>query len=364
MRYRKHIYCEKDFIKLCIDKIETCDVSCSPEELLLLKTIKSIVSDTYTKLYLDMSSDEIDTFSKDIYKRKLNAAKKGKQAELSSYERYMYNLFWMQQNQEVQIRYFDKIDFENSKGIDLNAYYFTCKDSDQCRKAMNSYGVLALNFENIKDFAFVLNDNGGAISKNTNNTWKTIFDPIKRPPFNSLIIIDNYILNDTDVMEENLGGIISSLLPDSICVPFEITIFSKLRNDKGNIEFPCEPRYDKILELLPSKPYEIKLSIIKCQSFHDRVILTNSMFIGCPSGFNLFKNMKSEKTTYYNMTAPFLADGNIKWTTEAYSNYIADAAPVFRNSQEYGGNGIGDSCPQFYLGKKENRIIDGYIGVK
>lgn len=364
MKYRKHIYCEIEFIKLCIEKLDAPNASCSPEVLLLLNTIKNIVSGTCTKLYMNISREEVDKFSKDIYKRKLNAAKKGKQAELSSFEQFMYNLLWKQQNGETQIRYFDKIDFDCPDEIDLNAYYFTCKGSEQCRKAMSCYGVLVLNTENINDFGFVLKDNGGAVSKSPGNTWKTLLEPIKKTPYNSLVIIDNYILNNTEEMVENLEGIFDALLPSNISVPFQITIFSKLGTEQNNNScLPSEPRMKKIKEMLSKyDSYEIELCIIKCQGFHDRVLLTNSMLIGCPGGFNLFKDGVSQKTTYFNATNPFLADVNIKWTTEAYSNYIADAAPVFQDVQENGSNGITDSFPKFYLGEKKNRIIEGYIG--
>jgi hypothetical protein len=112
---------------MCVEKLETSNASCTPEEWLLLNRVKNIVSDTYTKLYLNMSSDEIDGFSKDIYKRKLNAAKKGKEAELSSYERFMYGLFMKQQNGEVQIKHFDNIDFDNQDEVDLNGIILLVK---------------------------------------------------------------------------------------------------------------------------------------------------------------------------------------------------------------------------------------------
>ena len=230
MKYRKHIYCEKEFIKSCIDKLEGPDNSCTAEEILLLKTIKSIVSDTYTKLYLNMSSDEVDKFSKDIYKRKLNAAKKGKQVELSSFEQFMYGLFWKQQDGEIQIKCIDRIDFENPDAIDINAYYFTCKEKEQCKKIMDSYGVLMLNSDTIKDYGYVLKDNGSAISKSTENSWRALLEPIDKLPYNALVIIDNYILNDTEEMTENLEAISKALLPSNLCIPFQITIFSKIRS--------------------------------------------------------------------------------------------------------------------------------------
>ena len=86
------------------------------------------------------------------------------------------------------------------------------------------------------------------------------------------------------------------------------------------------------------------------------------MFFGCPGGFNLFKQGKSQKTTYFNATNPFFGGDSVKWATGAYSNYIADASAVFQSSPEYGSNGIDDSFSQFCRGKKENRILDGFKG--
>ena len=362
MKYRKNIYCEKEFIRMCIEKLEDSNASCTPEEWLLLNSVKNIVSDTYTKLYLNMSSDEYDVFAKDIYKRKLNAAKKGRQAELSSYERFMYDLIMKQINGEVRIGFFEDIDFDNQEKIDLNGYYFTCKDCEQCKKAMNSYGVLAVNMDNIKDFSFVLKDNGEAICNNSKITWKSLLESIGKLPYNTMIIIDNYILNDTDEMVENLQNIFDSLLPTSISVPFQITIFSKIRTDKS-VDLPSEPRLKRIKELLQKHDScKIELSIVKCQNFHDRAILTNSMFLGCPGGFNLFKQGKSQKTTYFNAANPFLGGDGVRWATGAYSNYIVDASAVFQSSPEFGNNGIDDSFSQFCRGKKENRILEGFKG--
>lgn len=360
MKYRKNIYCEKEFIKLCIDKLDASDYTSSTEELLLHR-LKNIVSDKYTKLFLDMSSGEIDEFSKDIYKRKLNAAKKGKQVEMTSYERFMYDLFMKQQKGEVQIRHFDRIDFDKQDEIDLNAYYFTCKDCRQCKSAMDRYGVLIVNMENIKDFGFVLKDNGEAVCNNSPNSWKTLLEPVAKLPYNSMIIIDNYLLNDTDEMVENLQGIFDSLLPSNISVPFHITIFSKIRTDK-NVDLPSQPRLEKIAELLQKyNSYTIELSIVKCQYFHDRAILTNSMFFGCPGGFNLFKRGKCQKTTYFNVANPYIGGDNVKWATGAYSNYIEEAVRVYQSANKFGNNGIDDSFGQFFeviKGEKVNRLLD------
>lgn len=362
MKYRKNIYCEKEFIRMCIEKLEASDTFCNPDEWLLINRIKDIISDTYTKLYLNMSNDEINEFLKDIYKRKVKAAKKDECADLSSFERFMYALFMKQQNGELQIKHFDDVDFDNEDEIDLNGYYFTCKDREQCEKAMGGYGVLAINMENIKDFGFVLKDNGKAIRDNSKNTWKSLLESVGKLPYNSIIIIDNYILNDTDEMVENLQGIFDSLLPSSISVPIQITIFSKIRTDKST-DLPVEPRLEKIKELLQKyNSFSFEVTIVKCQNFHDRAILTNSMFFGCPGGFNLFKQGKSQKTTYFNAANPFLGSESIKWATGAYSNFVADAADVFQSLKEYGSEGIDDSFPQFYNGEKKNRILDGFKG--
>lgn len=223
---------------------------------------------------------------------------------------------------------------------------------------MDDYGILVLCPDNLSEYKHVLSDEGIALHKDCSNSWDTILCN-KLLPCNSMIIVDNYVLNDINLMKENLGQIVNALKPQILRmkIPFYISIFTTLRNDK-NIDLPVDVRW-KILHDDIIRDLDVRISIIKSQEdFHDRTILTNNQFIGCGYGFSLFKNKKSRKTTTISVVCPFL-NHSVKWAFDGYNNVITDASiPYFAEDLNKYGDNITYCYPKFYVGHKFNRLLD------
>lgn len=178
----------------------------------------------------------------------------------------------------------------------------------------------------------------------------------KNVPCNSLIIIDNYILSKTDLINENLTDILDTLIPSHLSskIDFHITFFtSSLNNAKDKLQ--------SVTDMLKALRPEINfsLSIIKSSSdnFHDRNIISNNILISCGGGFDLFKLGKSQKTTTVSLHNPFITT-NEQWLRKAYSDILHDTLKVYDSSPKFGENNIGDTYPNFMLGESRNRLID------
>ena len=234
---------------------------------------------------------------------------------------------------------------------------FGCGDNLVKEDIKKNYGVIVINIDNLFDYSFALKDQGKAISKRDDfcRSWKDVFANINIMPYNAIVVIDNYILDDTNMMTENIEGLFEGIMPKELNTTFHITIVTSLKK----IPY-CKDRYNRlkdiVMKLRPNIDFE--LTIIKSQDFHDRTILTNTMFFSCGAGFDLFKKKQTQKTTTVNVTSPLWGDKNIKWVTAAYSNLMNDIRKVSKTTPEYDGNKINETMPNFYIGNKTNRIIE------
>lgn len=346
-KYRKNVYCEKQFLKSYLQKIK--DDCGDSNQRQLLNSIKDIITNPYVKLYIDFTKEYVEYNAK-LFETNMDKSK------ISDYDRFMYEMFQKQSNNEIQLKSYQKEEFEDVEKIDLNALYMLDVDNGLCDKLKNEFGVTAINIENLDDYNFALEDQGKAIAKGDKflQSWKNVFERTKMLPYNAIIIVDNYILNDERFIEENIECILDTFIPQKLKTTFQITIVTSL--DKPQ----CNKRYETldgiIKKLRPNLGFEF--TIIKSQDFHDRTILTNSMFIGCGAGFDIFKKKQTQKTTTVNVASPLWGDKNIKWVTAAYSNLMNDIRKVSKTTPEYDGNKINETMPNFYIGNKSNRIIE------
>lgn len=321
-RYRKHVYCEKNFLEHCIKTIagwKFCEQNF--EELRLWMCIKSLIFSPDIVLHLDISDDDLPQF---------NGPKSQK-----VFSAWAIELAQMQSEQKIHLKLGDFVTPETINKSDnkqLTAYYLTCCDCETCQKCMDECGVLAICPENIKDFTSILYDNGMAINRKGKAEWKKI---INCSPClcNSLILVDNYIFNDFKLLDDNLKQILDALLPKRLNIPFHIAICSEMGN---KTEQDCRIKVDNLIKSIRSNLI-VKIDILKCATsdFHDRIIITNNIYISCGSGFEILKydfNISRFSTISTKMTAvtilfPFFQT-SVKWTTNAYSNMINEVSRV------------------------------------
>ena len=127
--YRKHIYCERKFLEICISAIENWKIeNCSFRELELWMSIKSMVLSSDIILHLDVSPDDFDVIEN----------KRGK--GLSGIEKQLLKIYEQQHTGKTHLKLLDRfvtldtIDF--TENTQLTACYLTCSDSESCRLCM------------------------------------------------------------------------------------------------------------------------------------------------------------------------------------------------------------------------------------
>jgi hypothetical protein len=83
-------------------------------------------------------------------------------------------------------------------------------------------------------------------------------------------------------------------------------------------------RNDEIKRIRAQLKY--KLSIFNSSEFHDRIIITNNVWIDCGGGFDLFNNGKACKRTNLRFAFPFLIKRaqSKSWINEAFVYLIKD----------------------------------------
>lgn len=366
-RYRKTIYCDWEFIIKLLSKQEE-ETSCLDNSFNIdnevATNIQQLLLCSDVKLYLNVSSNFFYDLLDAIEKKRKSALKKGRDPQLSTIEKFVIDIALKQQNNVLHLHFnATKVQFNDSI-IDtnkLNALFFSCESKEVCAKAMKEFGIIVFCAENINDFKYLTFDQGVAIQKTEISNWSQCLGGHDIVPCNSLVIVDNYILNDADSIDENLPKIFNALIPISLnrLMPFHVTIFATLCNDRG-INYNSETRLAKIKNILneirPDITFEV--SIIKCSKdkFHDRTIITNNLYISCGGGFDLYKNGKSKKTTTVSVFHPFL-NTHIKWSKKAYSNVLIDVSKVFNSTSVFDAEKMTDAFPCFAVGNKNNRLI-------
>lgn len=369
-RYRKTIYCDWDFLTSLLSKQDNnslLDKSLYIEQR-IASQIKELILCSDIKLYINMPKDEFDKLHEDVYKKKKKAVIKGKEPQLNDLDSLILDIYMRQLSGELHLNFnSSKIKFDDSF-IDtdnfLNALFFSSESKEVCKRAMENYGIMVLCAENIREFEYLTFDQGVAIMKGEENTWKECLKGIYSVPCNSLIIVDNYLLNDIERYDENLRRIFEVLLPmglsDSLL--FQITIFTTLCKDSG-VHLPSKPRLEIVQSIINElrKNLKFNVSIIKCSKdkFHDRTIITNNLYVSCGGGFDLFNNSKAQKTTTISVLNPFF-NTHTKWARKAYSDILQELNRVFRKTEVVDSPKIDDRYPNFALGEKENRLIMDY----
>lgn len=173
---------------------------------------------------------------------------------------------------------------------DLVAIYLTSGDLDFCKKKQKELGVLVLNPECIVGNSQIFIDSGRTIVRKEKSAWTFLEGLLGEIPAinvsNTMIIVDNYFLNDSKLLKNNILPILELLLPSELSegLTYEISIFAADTNKSLSTRYSLLKQ--ELSRMKPKLP--IKLGIKKCDTnmFHDRVIATNSLWMDCGHGFN------------------------------------------------------------------------------
>lgn len=357
-KFRKRIYCEVQFMEECISKLNCSQFSFENiREVQLWENILNLIMSENVKLHLNIDSE---TF----FKRVDEAAKNKKNVENNKEEKQRIktidDLFLTLDEKQREstlhlkcTRYDSLNDFDfGSDNVCANSFYFTCESEEICNDFSKKYGVLAISPQNINNYYSVLFDMGTALEKNEKGNWNKLLKNCKILPCNCMTIIDNYILTDSRLITENLGGIFKAILPNQLEIPFHINIFTSLTE---KVKQKHEIVVKLVNEIRPDLNVQITIYNLPKQRFHDRSIVTNTSLIVCGGGFDLFKNERSQKHTSFNFVTPLLSH-SINWCKKALSILISEIQQVHNNVTQF------DEKQEYltgvYIGQNENRIFE------
>ena len=210
---------------------------------------------------------------------------------------------------------------------ELSAVYMLNESKMKCDGYGIQKGILAITPDNLPRRKDLFKGQSFSVDKGVNyeRTYLSFRDKLKHF-CNSMIIIDPYILSKPKLLQENLIPLLKSILPENLKIPFHLSIFSKIADNK-----PIDEMYSQIEEELKKirQNLDIELSIHKIigtdNEFHSRHIITNNALIDSEDGFNLFNYIKesTKNATITKVYPRFLGDDRgdmskyLKWISIA-----------------------------------------------
>lgn len=222
------------------------------------------------------------------------------------------------------------------------------RTENRCGQYYCDFGFLAADQNDFLEKCSITKDYGFAIKKRTEHTWKKLLG--NAPVYgNSLIIIDNYLLSDSDNIDCNLKPLLDILLPENLITEYNITFVTQ----DSNLTLQSRPA--KIKELIedirPDLNFTVNYFVDKDKIFHDRVIISNYYWIQCGAGFDLFGiRSKARHSTTLSFIYPFIQNYN-PWAVDAFCYLLEDVKELADAAVNNG------SVKQYYGENKNNRLF-------
>lgn len=356
----KHaVFCTKDCLLHIFEEFDNKRLeSENPNDLLLATNLYSFLTNQ-TFLTLNIKSDELIALSSNIYIKTLikNSSSKSK----------------------TQLDY--RPDFfeeeENIKNTPTNAIFLLDKSKEECEKLEQQYGLMFLCKENIFQkagfmFSWALyNVTKDSNAKKRFESWSEAKN--LQHPFNSMLIIDNYILDDNEGIDENLIPFLDNFLPQKLeNQDFELTIITN--NKKGKSDF-LKKKHDEISKALNKiRTYKFHLYFLTTDADknHDRNIFTNYLWLHSGHSFTYFRNNRVTKTTtlmvfpifyqqqefqsYYKQDFSSKIEKQSS-VLEAVNQLLKEAKTIFDTTEDLKIAGTTTVLEKKTFGTKQNRLL-------
>lgn len=217
----------------------------------------------------------------------------------------------------------DKLSIEK-----LCSVFLLDKDEADCNKFAQKEGVLCLNANMLSRKKFLVSGKKIPFEFHKKGDYYRLKEYFSIP-CNSLILIDPHILNDKKYIQYHLKHLFKNILPESLDIPFDISIFSGIGGQNLDNEKLVQSFYEEILEMLqdirPNLKFSFTLYQIPAQGegWHDRFVLTNNLMIEASGGFSVFgpveREIKAQKDCNFHICQPLLDKNG---DTDDYYNWI------------------------------------------
>ena len=210
----------------------------------------------------------------------------------------------------------------------LSSVFLLDKEENACNNYAKQKGILCLNAEMLSSKKYLVTGKKIPFKFHQKGDYYGLKEYFSIP-CNSLILIDPHILNDRKYIQYHLKHLFKNILPESLDIPFDISIFSGIGGNNFDNEELGQSFYKETLEMLQNIRPNIKFSFTLYQipaqgeGWHDRFVLTNSLMIEASGGFSVFgpveREFKAQKDCNFHVCQPTLDKNG---DTEDYYNLI------------------------------------------
>lgn len=252
------------------------------------------------------------------------------------------------------------IEEDNLSIEELCSVFLLDKNENDCEKFAQQKGVLCLNAEMLSSKKHLISGKEIPFEFHQKGDYYGLKEYISLP-CNSLVLIDPHILNERKYIQHHLKHLLKNILPDSLTIPFDISIFSEIGKYNLDDEELGRSFYKDILDMLqkirpnPNLKFSFTLYQIsaKGEGWHDRYVLTNNMMIEATGGFSVFGpdngGIKAKKDCKFHIYQPILdKNGNMN----DYYNLIKKTSRESHKEARYQHRRFGTNENRF------NRLFD------
>ena len=193
-------------------------------------------------------------------------------------------------------KYFETLKEDYSIMVDKpRALFFLNENAEKIKEIQNSYGILAVSKNEIRDNVLQLKHfrdfNKNQQILGASNGWKNTLTNLGFPPSNCFVLTDNYLFsrkeNGNLIGENNLLNLIDALLPPVLSVKFHILVICNHPNISSE---ECNRLIGRIkANIIRLRNYSIILEFIFSKTTHKRILMSNYYSIKCDKGFEMFK---------------------------------------------------------------------------
>lgn len=202
--------------------------------------------------------------------------------------------------------YFSALEEDQSLVIEKpRAMFFFDISRKEAEELSSKYGIIIQSETDVNDNVLQLSfkkgfDKGDVVS-GASDGWTNMLNGQKLPPSNSLIITDNFLLqNDVEgklIGFENIKMILNAILPKTLETVFHLLIVSpmpqKIRPEKADQLNGMLKAYVKTI-----RDYDIQFEFVFNNTIHPRKLISNYFVLVCDKGFQLFH--PKNKTTIHD----------------------------------------------------------------
>lgn len=250
----------------------------------------------------------------------------------------------------------DEVLKEDNFSIDnLCSVFLLDKEDDICKEFAQHKGILCLNAKMLAKTKHLIFGKKIPFKFHQIGDYYHLTEYISYP-CNSLILIDPHILNERKYIQNHLKHLFNNILPQSLDIPFDISIFSGIGPQNYDDVKLGQSFYEEIQKMLqeirPFLEFSFTLYQIPAQGegWHDRFILTNNLMIEASGGFSVFERVKgvinARKDCNFHICQPTLDKNG---DTDDYYNWIKKTSKESKKEEGYRHRRFGTN---------ENRLFD------